>query len=58
MLNLLLQARIYNNTRHVVWLDNLFTLARLQLTLREEEFSAARTVSTTKTKSRLITEEP
>ena len=50
VLDLLSQQGIANNNKHVVWLDNLFTSARLLSVLRELGFGAAGTVRVTKTK--------
>ena len=50
VLNSLKQRGISDDFRHVVWLDNLFTSARLLTVLRELEFEAAGTECTTKTK--------
>lgn len=58
VLDLLLQAGIHNDSRHIVWLDNLFTSTRLLSTLREEGFGAAGTVRTTKTKAEWIADTP
>ncbi|EON63739.1 hypothetical protein W97_02967 [Coniosporium apollinis CBS 100218] len=49
-------AGIQNDSRHVVWLDNLFTSARLLSTLREQGFGAAGTVRTTRTKAEYLAE--
>lgn len=58
VLDLLLQADIQNDSRHVVWLDNLFTSVRLLATLSDEGFGAAGTVRTSKTKAELIATTP
>ena len=50
VLDLLTQQGISSNNRHVVWLDNLFTSARLLSILRDIGFGAAGTVRVTKTK--------
>ena len=50
VLDLLAQQGIANTNKHVVWLDNLFTSARLLSVLRELGFGAAGTVRVTKTK--------
>ena len=50
MLDLLTQQSIADINKHFVWLNNLFTSARLLSVLRELEFGAAGTVRVTKTK--------
>ena len=50
VLDLLAQRGISDLNKHVVWLDNLFTSARLLSVLRELGFGAAGTVRVTKTK--------
>ena len=50
VLDLLWQEGVSNANQHIVWLDNLFTSARLLAVLRELGFGAAGTVRTTKTK--------
>ena len=50
VLDLLTQQGIDDNNKHVVWLDNLFTSARLLSVLRNLGFGAAETVRVTKTK--------
>ena len=44
--DLLSQDNILKDFRHIIWLDNLFTLARLLATLKEEGFSVVGTVRT------------
>ena len=50
VLDLLTREGIADNNKHIVWLDNLFTSARLLTVLRELGFGGAGTVRTTKTK--------
>ena len=50
VLDLLTQQGISDPNKHVVWLDNLFTSARLLSILRDLGFGAAGTVRVTKTK--------
>ena len=50
VLDLLTQQGICEDNKHIVWLDNLFTSARLLTILRDLGFGAAGTVRTTKTK--------
>ena len=50
VLDLLTQEGISDLNKHVVWLDNLFTSARLLSILRDIGFGAAETVRVTKTK--------
>ena len=50
VLDLLTQKGIFDLNKHVVWLDNLFTSARLLSILRDIDFGAAGTVRVTKTK--------
>ena len=50
VLDLLTQQGIDDNNKHVVWLDNLFTSARLLSVLRDLGFGAAGTVRVIKTK--------
>lgn len=52
VLDLLSQDGISKDFCHTIWLDNLFTSARLLATLKEEGFSAAGTVRTQKTAKR------
>lgn len=56
VLDLLKQKGISEHQQHVVWLDNLFTSARLLSVLKEEVFGAAGTVPTTKTRQEIIEE--
>ena len=49
VLDLLKQEGISDKSQHIVWLDNLFTSARLLTQLKEEGFGAAGTVRTQKT---------
>ena len=49
VLDLLTQQGISKDYQHVVWLDNLFTSARLLTELLAEGFGAAGTVRTQKT---------
>ena len=49
VLDLLTQDGIARDHSHIVWLDNLFTSARLLAQLDNEGFEAAGTVRTTKT---------
>lgn len=56
VLDLLLQEGIHNDSRHIVWLDNLFTSVRLLATLHEEGFGAAGTVRTTQSKAEWLTD--
>lgn len=49
VLDLLKQEGISDNGAHIVWLDNLFTSARLLTTLKAEGFGGAGTVRTSKT---------
>lgn len=48
---LFLQEGIQQDSRHIVWLDNLFTLVRLLSRLRDSGFGAAGTVRTTKSRA-------
>ena len=50
VLDLLKQQDIADCNKHIVWLDNLFTSARLLTILREYGFGGAGTVRTTNTK--------
>ena len=50
VMDLVSQHGIKNDLSHVIWMDNLFTSARLLTKLREEGFGAAGTVRTTTTK--------
>ena len=56
VLDLLSQQGIFNASKHIVWLDNLFTSARLLKELRERDFEGAGTVRTTKTQREIIEE--
>ena len=56
VLDLLKQEGISDKGAHIVWLDNLFTSARLLTALKAEGFGAAGTVRTLKT-AREVTEE-
>ena len=49
VLDLVKQQGIKDDFSHIVWMDNLFTSARLLSALKEEGFGAAGTVRTTKT---------
>ena len=49
VLDLLSQQDIFNTSKHIVWLDNLFNSARLLKELRERGFEGVKTVRTTKT---------
>ncbi len=49
VLDLVAQEGISRDHSHIVWLDNLFTSARLLARLDDEGFGAAGTVRTTKT---------
>ena len=54
--DLLQQQDISDDFSHVVWLDNLFTSARLLSVLRNLGFGAAGTVRTTKTQREILEE--
>ena len=56
VLDLVTQKGILNNFQHVIWLDNLFTSARLLRQLKQEGFGAAGTVRTSKTAREKIEE--
>ena len=56
VLDLLYQHDIFNQQQHIVWLDNLFTSARLLNVLRMKDFEDVETVRTTKTKREVIEE--
>jgi hypothetical protein len=58
VLDLLHQAGLNRDNKHIVWLDNLFTSARLLSTLREQGFGAAGTVRSSKSKAELLAEDP
>ena len=56
VLDLVTQQGINNNFQHIIWLDNLFTSARLLRQLKQEGFGAAGTVRTQKTAREKIEE--
>ena len=56
VLDLVTQEGISNNFQHVIWLDNLFTSARLLRQLKQEGFGTAGTVRTSKTTREKIEE--
>ena len=56
VLDLVTQQGILNTFQHIIWLDNLFTSARLLRQLKEEGFGAAGTVRTQKTTREKIEE--
>ena len=56
VLDLVTQKGILNNFQLVIWLDNLFTSARLLRQLKQEGFGAAGTVRTSKTAREKIEE--
>ena len=56
VLDLATQEGISAEYAHVIWLDNLFTSARLLSALKAEGFSAASTVRTQKTRREVLEE--
>ena len=56
VLDLLGQQGMSNASKHMVWLDNLFTSARLLKELRQRGFEGAGTVRTAKTRREIIEE--
>ena len=54
MVDLVKQEGIYNDFRYMVWVDNLFTSAKLFRRLKEEGFGAAGTVRLSNTKRERI----
>lgn len=56
VLDLLSQQGVADDCRHIVWLDNLFTSARLLSLLRDQGFGGAGTVRTTKTNREALEE--
>ena len=49
VLDLVKQQGISDKSTHIIWLDNLFTSAKLLAQLKEEGFSTAGTIRITKT---------
>ena len=49
VLDLITQQGVSGGFQHIIWLDNLFTSARLLRQLKQEGFGAAGTVRTAKT---------